>query len=694
MSVAHDEPTLVTDQHGNAEFVQIGQFIDDCVEGRRNYRDYQVMTFDQKTHETRFKPLKAVIRHPHEEAMYKLTTRYNRSVKVTSSHSVFVWENGQAKLKKGNEVREGDILVASRRLPRPATSPTHIDLLATFQKAGETQALYVQGEDVRRIASERTLSNAARPELWDEPRVILPAEQWQTLIAHREAHGISQKTVATAIGVKQPITISHWERGVNRPILSHFNNYLQGIAWNEPLNYALLPSKIEERLQQDDSSRNARWRKVSAYKLLSAFTDAEIAALGAEVKLVPKAHVEKAFARYLPITRELVWLLGWYVAEGTLSKHQISLNIGKKDAAFIPELTAAVEAVFGETPRCYHDPDSDAIKFYFQSVAAARLLRAWGLNKLAHHKKLPDVVFNLPEELQWAFLEGYFLGDGTLSDHTLAMTTTSAPLKDGLLYLLGQLGIVATHSFIGKQSNALIESKNDHYTISIGHKEQIERCRKVWSRHWNAGLLEEHLARPSAISPSYVSISDDLIGLKVVKAEEVERIGEYVYDFSVQDDENFICGVGGLCAHNTDADVDGAHIRTLLLTFLFRYMQPVIQNGHLYIAQPPIFRLEYKKQSKYFYPEAGVKEDALLSRALTNYPEPQKVQVSRYKGLGEMNPEQLWETTLDPARRTMLQVTIDDAAEADSIFTMLMGDEVPPRRKFITTHARDAKLDV
>lgn len=144
----------------------------------------------------------------------------------------------------------------------------------------------------------------------------------------------------------------------------------------------------------------------------------------------------------------------------------------------------------------------------------------------------------------------------------------------------------------------------------------------------------------------------------------------------------------------TDADVDGAHIRTLLLTFLFRYMQPLIQNGHLYIAQPPIFRLEYKKQVKYYYPEAGIKEDALLARALTNYPEPQKVQVSRYKGLGEMNPEQLWETTLDPARRTLLQVTIDDAAEADSIFTMLMGDEVPPRRKFITTHARDAKLDI
>ncbi len=144
----------------------------------------------------------------------------------------------------------------------------------------------------------------------------------------------------------------------------------------------------------------------------------------------------------------------------------------------------------------------------------------------------------------------------------------------------------------------------------------------------------------------------------------------------------------------TDADVDGAHIRTLLLTFFFRYMQPIIQNGHLYIAQPPIFRLEYKKNARYYYPEPGMKEDALLTRALSSYPEPTKVQVSRYKGLGEMNPEQLWETTLDPSRRTLLQVTIDDAAEADHIFDMLMGNEVPPRRKFITTHARDARLDI
>ncbi len=144
----------------------------------------------------------------------------------------------------------------------------------------------------------------------------------------------------------------------------------------------------------------------------------------------------------------------------------------------------------------------------------------------------------------------------------------------------------------------------------------------------------------------------------------------------------------------TDADVDGAHIRTLLLTFFFRYMNPLIMNGNLYIAQPPIFRLEYKKNVEYVYPESNIKEDALLAKMLTKYPEPDRVGVQRYKGLGEMNPDQLWETTMNPEHRTLLKVTSEDAAEADRTFDMLMGPSVPPRRKFIQTHARNATLDV
>ena len=151
--------------------------------------------------------------------------------------------------------------------------------------------------------------------------------------------------------------------------------------------------------------------------------------------------------------------------------------------------------------------------------------------------------------------------------------------------------------------------------------------------------------------------------------------------------------VGKLRYHRTiimtDADVDGSHIRTLLLTFFFRYMPQLVENGHLYIAQPPLYRLESKKIGvRYVYTDA--EKDQTLKPLGTD-----KVTIQRYKGLGEMNPEQLWDTTLNPENRTLLQVTIEDAAAADRTFDMLMGDEVPPRKRFIQTHAKEVRnLDI
>ena len=145
----------------------------------------------------------------------------------------------------------------------------------------------------------------------------------------------------------------------------------------------------------------------------------------------------------------------------------------------------------------------------------------------------------------------------------------------------------------------------------------------------------------------------------------------------------------------TDADVDGSHIRTLLLTFLFRHMPQIVQEGHLYIAQPPIYLLKNGKQREYIYPKAGFNDAQLLERSLKKYKNPDKVGVQRYKGLGEMNPDQLWETTMDPETRTLLQVTIEDATDADRVFDMLMGASVPPRRRFIQTHAKQVRnLDI
>ena len=140
----------------------------------------------------------------------------------------------------------------------------------------------------------------------------------------------------------------------------------------------------------------------------------------------------------------------------------------------------------------------------------------------------------------------------------------------------------------------------------------------------------------------------------------------------------------------TDADVDGSHITTLILTFFFRYLRPLIEQGYVYIAQPPLYLVKKGKAFQYCWTE----EDRIQASQRLGGGNDGSVHVQRYKGLGEMNAEQLWETTMDPATRTLKRVEIDSYSEADIIFSKLMGDEVPPRREFIETHAKFANLNI
>ncbi len=140
----------------------------------------------------------------------------------------------------------------------------------------------------------------------------------------------------------------------------------------------------------------------------------------------------------------------------------------------------------------------------------------------------------------------------------------------------------------------------------------------------------------------------------------------------------------------TDADVDGEHIRTLLLTFFFRHMPEIVNQGYLYIAQPPLFKIQSGQTIRYAFSEEE------RDRTIAEFPEKNRANltIQRYKGLGEMNANQLWETTMDPKVRVLKQVTSTDAEKADQVFTMLMGREVPPRKRFIQTHAKMANLDI
>ena len=172
---------------------------------------------------------------------------------------------------------------------------------------------------------------------------------------------------------------------------------------------------------------------------------------------------------------------------------------------------------------------------------------------------------------------------------------------------------------------------------------------------------------------------------KILSSEEIRNMIT-AFGCGIGDDFNLAKARYGKIIIMTDADVDGAHIRTLLLTFFYRYMQPLIKEGHVFIAQPPLYLIR-KNQKEHYYAYS----DDELQQILDKVGRDSNPYIQRYKGLGEMNPGQLWETTMDPAARTILQVQLEDAAEADTIFSILMGDKVEPRRQFIEANAKKAR---
>ena len=181
---------------------------------------------------------------------------------------------------------------------------------------------------------------------------------------------------------------------------------------------------------------------------------------------------------------------------------------------------------------------------------------------------------------------------------------------------------------------------------------------------------------------------------RIYESEEIKNIFTALGVNIGTDDDSKALNIAGLRYHKiiimTDADVDGSHITTLIMTFFFRYMQDLIKGGNIYIATPPLYLIKKGKSERYCWTEEE-REQAVQEMGQGKE---SSVGVQRYKGLGEMNAEQLWSTTMNPETRTLRQVTIESAAEADHIFSMLMGDEVPPRREFIETHAKYAKIDV
>jgi DNA gyrase subunit B len=446
--------------------------------------------------------------------------------------------------------------------------------------------------------------------------------------------------------------------------------------------------------------RAAPKNKVRDYVFLRNLTVDDLADLGEDVVLTPKHYADQAVPRFLPVNEQLLMLLGFFVADGALSKRNgVRLAIGKRNTPRVPELTQAFRAVFGVEPSLYQSSNGRAAELRVLNTVVTTIFRLIfnfdGTQAVRKH--IPDLVFNVGRPLQMAFLRGYFMGDGTVSARAVSFATTSQTLASQLMYLLLAHGVkvsLSERTPSGEASGLIrgkpIITRQTTYNLTVGAREAVAYLEPVWRDHAGAARLHAWLATPAGRGGSQPGqpMVGGLIGLPVRSVRQTTATTRKVYDFSVDGDETFICGLGGICGSNTDADVDGSHIRTLLLTFFFRYMEPLIADGHLYIAQPPLYLLKAGKEEYYVYTDE--EKDRVMKRLAGK-----KVTIQRYKGLGEMNAEQLWDTTMNPEKRTLLQVTIEDAAAADRTFDMLMGSAVPPRKRFIQTHAKQVRnLDV
>jgi DNA gyrase subunit B len=885
MSVDGNEHVFVRDPGAGVRMVRIGQFIDAALESHSEDRRSEngadklsgaplgeVLCFGLNDREVRFRRIKSVIRHPLDEKLFNVRTAYGRSVRVTSSHSVFVCEGGALKLKRGDELRLGDRVAAPRQIRFPSEAPARIDLMRAMHALPKAASqIWVRGSGVEAWFKQRILRKHEGNAQLIEPRVEIPEVLGRELAERRRASGITQAALCAQVGIRQPVTFYAWESGRQRPTQGHFADYLRAIGADAA---AVVPrtTTAPNRLERvwNEQYRNSGANQMRNYVRLSdlAPEDIEWFAAREDVELTPEHYRRNGISRFIAVDSHLMSLLGFYLAEGSCSdRNGIRVAIGDGNRRFAEEMAGYFAGVFGIPALAYSDTDRNCSDLKLVNRCAALVWQqVFGFSAVdSTTKRIPDLVFNVSEELRVAFLRGYLLGDGTVSSNRLAFSTSSYDLASGILYCLSSLGVVAGICRIEPDGIVRLirgqpcQTRHPHWTVTVAAREDLRRMQPIWKDHAGAAALAEWLGSSDRRGArDFEHFDRDLMSLPILAIEETTASNGNVYDFSVEGDENFIAGIGGLCCHNTDADVDGSHIRTLLLTFFYRQIPLLIERGHIYIAQPPLYKVKRGKQEVYVKDESEL-DALLLSSALDNsvlqasadsppltgsslellarrYMEVQAIihrwarrydeqlldqliyqpevtlenfdrpafmdswcaglqaslralrdgertyaiemrpatdghsarvlvhrsehgsvtdkqlpreffdsaeyrrivdlgktlhgligagawigrgdekqevstfkgairwlfdqarkgqSIQRYKGLGEMNPAQLWDTTINPATRRLTQVRIDDAVTADEIFTTLMGDQVEPRREFIEKHALDvANLDI
>lgn len=830
-SVTADTPVMLYDTKADRIFcTETGHFVDNC----HDPNQYQIMSLAQESGRLEWRPIHQMIRHPRRTRVYCLKTYSGYEVKVTSCHSVYVWENGRAVTKETSKIKPKDQLLFPVRFPRNDRD-IQIDLVKVlFTRENRKNNVTVR------------LKNDIVAEIHDEAWIDLGQPTWRRFQERRQSLKISRVKMAELVGVYKT-AIQQWETKKDNvmPKYGKLKSYLTQIRSEMgDLDYHVyLPLQ--------------RWQGEG---------------LGNGIEFFLDNHTSRIKTK-LDVDEDLGFLIGWYLgggskAYGVQNPNRFTLSIGNdNNGCYTEQLKHAIKKTLNANVIVDRKPGG-CVVLYFHSFTFKLLLEYLGLfGKKAHEKFIPDIFYNVRGSVQRALLRGLLQSDGYIvvgqsrfkpygDRRAIGYCTSSLRLGQNLVCLLRQNGVFPSISRQRPKDHIrrgkLFRANHDKTDICVSTKEQLSATRDVWHGHKHAWKLEGWLSsaqRRGNWGKKIARISEDFVALEVKSVREVSCKDEYVYDFSVPANQNFVAGEGGMVLHNSD----GSHIRTLLLTLFFRQMQELIEKGHVYIAQPPLYKVKRGKREEYIETEAqmnnflfdlgtegltllrkkdkkklkdkqlkellnlvfefdrlsnalvkrGVKlseylsfrhkktkklpvymvrvedntqfiyDDQELAKTIkkqekklgkdveigqdsdyvTEFYEARDMEkiieriekmgfkaeqifepdsgakkkpfrliseddlkeqdtleecldyvrtiakkglaIQRYKGLGEMNPEQLWETTMNPDTRTLLKVTLEDAVEADEMFTILMGDQVEPRRDFIEKHALEVRtLDI
>jgi DNA gyrase subunit B len=652
-SVTGDTPLLVYDKLKD-------MFLFRRIKDLASKNDYnlKILSLNNNSKKAEIKDIINFVIHPKRTPIYQIKTYLGYFVNITAFHSVYVYEKGEIKTKRGDKIKEGDYLVFVKSLPRNDKDYI-IDLKDTVLK-------YHQNEDIR-IKVPFSLNFKIPNSAWCD----IPLNLWEDFKKKRVMLGFSRVKLGSKLNI-YPLVLEQLENKIDNvmPRWGDFKKYISA------LNIKELNSKVNIYLPICD----IKYQKISE--------DAEFYLGNHTRKIKTKFVVNEKFA----------YLLGWYLGDGIKAfqkknPNRFTLIIGEdKKEKYLKNLKKTIKEVLGVKPII--EKRKNIYYVHFNSFSFRLILEYFGLlNKKSFEKFIPDMFFNVKPKIQKSLLRGLLESDGFIivskDKAVYGFKISSRDLAEGIITIFRQLGIFPSYTVSKNKDHylngKLIKSNHLSYSVYISTIDYFNKTKNIWRFHKSAKKLKDYIKKTNknilGKNKFIKEITKNIVALPVRSIKKIKVEDDFVYDISVLNNHNFV-DINGILLHNTD----GSHIRTLLLTLFYRYFRPLIEKGHVYIAQPPLYKILAGKEVYYAYSD---EEKEKIVKELSN--KKLKFEVQRYKGLGEMNPEELWETTMDPQKRILKKVTIKDAEEAERYFSILMGEEVEPRKKFIEIHAPHAK---